>query len=125
MDKLQALNNFWNQFGIPAFDHLTVPDEINGVPVKPPYITYETASDEFGNAIPMNASIWYREKSWENITAKEKQISDHIGRGGVMVPYDQGAFWLTKRSPWAQRMNDPDDDLIRRILLQYSIEFFD
>lgn len=125
MDKLQALNDFWNRFGIPAFDSTSVPKEINGVPVKPPYITYDVAYDGFGSEVFLNASIWYREKSWKNATDKEAQISEEIGRGGTMVPYDGGAFWLKKGSPWAQRMNEPDDDMIKRILLQYSIEFLD
>ena len=125
MDKLQAYNQFWNSFGIPAYDQYSVPDEVNGVKVKPPYITYETQSDEFGNTLYLTSSLWYREKTWANITAKEKQIAEFIGRGGVNVAYDQGCFWITKRSPWAQRMNDPDDDMIKRIVLQINVEFLD
>ena len=40
MDKSQALNTFWNSFGIPAYDEYTVPD---GTSI--PYITYDTATD--------------------------------------------------------------------------------
>jgi hypothetical protein len=120
MDKLQALHDFWSSFGIPAYDELTVPDG-----AELPYITYEAASDDFENTLYLTASIWYRDESWASITAKEKQISEAIGRGGYTKHYDEGAFWLYKRSPWAQRMNDPDDDMIRRIILQYSIEFLD
>lgn len=125
MDKMHAYHQFWNSFGIPAFDELTVPDEINGIKVVPPYITYETATDDFDNTLFLTASIWYRDESWEAVTEKEKQIAEYIGRGGQTVHYDDGAFWIKKRSPWAQRMQDPDDDMIRRIILQYSIEFLD
>lgn len=131
MDKLRAYNAFWNAFDIPAFDELSVPDEIydetlqKKVPLKPPYITYQTASDEFGNALFLNASIWYRDTSWADVTHKEQQIADFIGRGGHTVGYDGGSFWIRKGSPWAQRMADPEDDMIRRIVLQYIIEFFD
>jgi hypothetical protein len=131
MDKLQAYNQFWNSFGIPAFDENSVPDEIYDstlkkmVPLKPPYITYAVASDGFNNGLFLTASIWYRETSWTGITRKEKEISEYIGRGGVNVSYDNGAFWITKGTPWAQRMSDPEDDLIRRILLQINVEFFD
>ena len=120
MDKIRAYNQFWNSFGIPAYDESTVPDE-----AKPPYITYQTASDDFGNAVFLNASIWYRGTSWADVTYKEQQISEYIGRGGRTVQYDGGAFWIVKGSPWAQRMSDPEDDSIRRIVLQYNIEFFD
>lgn len=131
MDKIQAYNQFWNSFGIPAFDEISVPEEIYDstlqkmVPLKPPYITYQTAFDDFGNALFLNASIWYRGTSWNDVTYKEQQISESIGRGGRTIPYDGGAFWIVKGSPWAQRMADPEDDMIRRIVLQYNIEFFD
>ena len=42
MDKIQALDRFWNAFGIPAYDKNSVPDG-----AKPPYITYDVASDSF------------------------------------------------------------------------------
>ena len=119
MDKLQALNNFWNQFDIPAYEQNTVPDD-----AKLPYITYEVASDDFNNTLMLTASIWYRDSKWAAITQKEKEISEHIGRGGVTVSYEDGAFWLIKGTPWAQRMGDTDD-MIRRIVLQYAIEYFD
>ena len=119
MDKLQAYNLFWNSFGIPAYDESTVPDD-----AKPPYITYNVASDSFNNGLFLTASIWYRSTSWADITRMEKTIAEYIGRGGVNVPFDNGAFWITKGSPWAQRMSDPDDQ-IRRIVLQVNVEFFD
>lgn len=119
MDKLQAYHNFWSSFGIPAYDELTVPDER-----ETPYITYQTASNDFNNTMPLTASIWYRGRSWVDVTAKEKMIAERIGRGGACVSYDDGAFWIVKGNPWAQRMDDPDD-MIRRIVLQFSIEFFD
>ena len=120
MDKLQAYHQFWSSFGIPAYDALSVPTG-----AQLPYITYETASDDFGETIFLSASLWYRGTSWADITQKEKLISDFIGRGGVQVSYDTGSFWIRKRNTWAQRMSDPDDDMIRRIVLQYTIEFFD
>ena len=120
MDKLQAYNQFWNSFGIPAYDEGSVPDG-----AMQPYITYSAASDGFDNAVYLSASLWYRDTSWVDITQKEKEISERIGRGGINVPYDNGAFWMVKGSPWAQRMADPNDDMIRRIVLQLNVEFFD
>lgn len=119
MDKLQAYHNFWSSFGIPAYDQSTVPDE-----KTMPYITYQAASDDFNNTVFLTASIWYRGRSWTEITAKEKEISEHISRGGINVPFDGGAFWIVKGTPWAQRMEDPDD-MVRRIALQFSVEYFD
>ena len=120
MDKMQALNSFWNGFGIKAYDENTVTDE-----AQLPYITYEASNDSFDESITQTASIWYYSKSWAEITAKEKQISDHISRGGIMIPYDGGAIWIQKGNPWAQRLSDESNDMVRRIVLNVIVEFLD
>ena len=117
MDKIQALNNFWNGFGLTAYDESTVPDD---TPL--PYITYSVAEDELGYTVSVTASIWYRSKRWDEITSKLEQISERIGRGGVMIRFDGGAMWLKKGSPFAQRMRD-EDDSIRRIFMNIEIEY--
>ena len=118
MDKLQALNQFWNSFGIPAYDQYSVPDD-----AKMPYITYETVYDDFDHPVSVTASVWYRDVSWAAVTLKVDEIEERISRGGCTVPYDDGAFWVIKGTPWAQRMDDPADDMIRRIVLNIMIEF--
>lgn len=118
MDKLQALNNFWNSFDIPAYDQYTVPDE-----AKPPYITYEASVGDLNHPVFVTASLWYYGKSWTDIEAKEKQIFERIS-GGTNIPYDGGAFWLVEGSPKSQRMGD-SNDMIRRKVLNFTIEFFD
>lgn len=133
MNKMQALNAFWNGFNLKAYDENSVPDG-----TQMPYITYEASSDDFGNEIPQSASLWYRSESWEDISLKEQEISAFIGKGGRMVPYDapvgyldgrllyaKSAFWIRKGSPWAQRMGDSTDENIRRIVLNINIEFLD
>lgn len=118
MNKTQAIHDFWSGFGLPAYDENTVPDK-----ATLPYITYNVATDEFGDSIPLSASLWYRSTKWDAITEKAEVIEAAIGRGGVMLPIDGGALWLKKSSPFAQRMGEPSDDMIRRIVLQVSIEF--
>ena len=131
MTKYQAYDRFWNSFGIPAYDQLTVPQEIfdeatqKMIPLRPPYLTYEGAFDDFGNELALTASLWYRSDSWSEITAKADEIGERIGRGGEKVKYDGGTFEIQKRKPFMQRMDDPDDDTIRRVILQYSIEYQD
>ena len=120
MDKVQTLNSFWNSFSLKAYDENTVPDD-----AKLPYITYEVRTDSFGNAVAHSASIWYRDTGWLAITQKEMEISQRIGRGGVIVDYDGGALWIKKSSPWSNRMEDPSDDMIRRIVLNLNIEYID
>jgi hypothetical protein len=118
MNKEQTLHAFWSGFGLKAYDETSVPDN-----AELPYITYEVAVDEFGANVAQTASLWYRSSSWGEITEKEQEISDYITRGGRVLGFDGGAIWLCKGSPWAQRMNDPSDEMIRRIVLNTQIEF--
>lgn len=120
MNKIQALHKFWSDFGLKAYDENSVPDD-----AKLPYITYEVTYDDFGNALAQSASLWYRSSSWESVTEKEQEIADFITRGGRMIAYDGGAMWIQKSTPWATRMGDPSDEMVKRIILNISIEFLD
>ena len=120
MDKFQAYNSFWNSFGLKAYDETSVPD---GTPM--PYITYESSSDSFGYSMSLSAQLWYRDSSWKDITLKAEQISDAITRGGKLVSYDEGAFWILRGTPFTRRMSEPDDDTVRRLILNVDVEFID
>lgn len=120
MNKFQTLHAFWSGFGLKAYDENTVPDG-----ASLPYITYEVADSDLNNEVALTASLWYRSSSWSDITEKEQAISDFITRGGRLIAYDGGAMWIKKSNPWAQRMNEPSDETIRRIVLNISIEFLD
>ena len=121
MNKIQALNQFWiDASGLVAYDETSVPDS-----AVLPYLTYETTVDDFGSEVAVTASLWYRSTSWAEVSQKELEIADYIGRGGRMVAYTGGAFWIKKANPWAQRMSDASDDMVRRIVLNLSIEFID
>ena len=120
MNKIQALHAFWGSFGLKAYDETSVPDD-----AQLPYITYEAGNDDFDHPMAQTASLWYRSTSWAEITEKEMQIADFIGRGGRMIAYSGGAMWIQKASPWAQRMSEPSDDTIRRIVLNIQLEFLD
>lgn len=117
MNKIQALTSFWNSFGLTAYDENTVPDD-----AQLPYITFSVGEDDFNYPVSLTASIWYRSKRWDEITHKLDEISERIGRGGVTIPHDNGMIWITKGSPFAQRMQD-EDDSIRRIFINVEVEF--
>ena len=117
MDKAQALNTFWNSFGLPAYDSQTVPPD-----VTLPYITYETKTDSLDNSLMLTNSIWYRSTLWRDIEQKSEDVAERLGLGGEVVKIDDGYLWLTKGSPFAQRMSDPDDS-IRRIVINVRAEF--
>ena len=119
MNKSQALNQFWNQFNIPAFDENSVPDGTSF-----PYITYSEATDSLDNVVQLSASIWDRSTSWERISLKADEIAKLIGEQGFFkMKLDTGYVWFVKGTPFAQRMNDPEDDRIRRIYINVQAEF--
>ena len=120
MDKLQAYNQFWNSFTYKAYNEVSTPSD-----AILPYITYEGAEDDFGSPVALTASLWDRSASWTNLVAKKKEIESTIGRGGKMVLYDGGAFWIRKGSPWAQRMGDDSDPSVKRIVMNLIVEFID
>ena len=120
MNKIQTLHQFWSSFGLKAYDETSVPDD-----TQYPFITYEVSSDNFGNVLMQSASIWYRSSSWAEITQKEQEIAEYITRGGRMLAYDGGSMWLQMGTPWAQRMIEPSDEMVRRIVLSITVEFLD
>lgn len=119
MDSIQALNNFWNSFDIPAYDVSTVPDD-----AKMPYITYEIREDFIGANVATTSSIWYRDYSWKAITEKMKDIKSALGIGGKLIRYTNGAVWVKPAEPFAQRMQDPDD-AVRRYVINTYYEFLE
>lgn len=118
MGEAEALNSFWSSFGLEAYDEQTVPD---GAVL--PYITYETITDSLGHPLRLTGSLWYRSRSWKDITDKAQDIADYIGPGGVNLPYEGGSLWITRGLSFAQRIADPNDDGIRRIYLSINAEF--
>ena len=120
MDKFQALQTFWESFGIPAYDENTVPTG-DDAPAFP-YITYDAVVSNLGTPVAMNASLWYYGTSWAQITTKMAEIQSAIGRGGKMLRIDDGAIWIVQGTPFAQRMAD-SNDMIRRIFINITAQY--
>ena len=118
MTKAAAIYQFWNSFGLTAYEENSVPDE-----AAFPYITYQLVTDSFDREIPLTASIWYRSESWTGINDKTEEISQKISRGGKVIPCDGGAIWLKRGQPFAQSMGDGSDNLIKRKYLNITAEF--
>lgn len=120
MNKWQALDSFWNSFGIPAFEQSTVPEDetLRG----DFYITYEAVTDSLDRPVPMSASIWMlNTTSWETISQKAEQISDALVQVKT-VPMDTGYIYITRGQPFSQRMTE-DKDTVRRIYLNIMAEY--
>lgn len=122
MNKYQALQYFWASFGWSAYNENTVPDdalERNGNK----YITYESATDSYGEELLLSASLWQRSTSWTEIHAKAEEISEYIETHfPPEIPVDGGFLRIRKASPFATDSAD-DDDTIRRIRLNIYAEF--
>ena len=117
MDKEQTLDEFWNSFGWKAYDENTIP---KGTPL--PYITYTVVVDSIGNDVALSASLWQRSTSWQGVTEMKDAIGERLGLGGKIFPFGDGAIWLKRGQPFAQRMSDEDDG-IRRIYINITAEF--
>lgn len=119
MDKSQALQVFWSGFDLPAYDELSVPDK-----AVFPYITYNVKTDAFENVVSMNASLWYRSMSWRDISKKADEIAEHIvNMFPPTIKIDDGRLYISMGSPFAQRMAEPNDTMVRRILLNINAEY--
>lgn len=117
MDSIQAINTFWNSFGLKAYDENTVPDG-----TAYPYLTYNVSVSSFNEPVTMSASLWYQSTSWADISHKAEEIRNALKRGGRCVVANDGALWIKPGVPFAQRMSDVDDT-IRRIYMNIEVEY--
>lgn len=117
MDKGQAVQYFWEGFGLPAYDANTVPSD-----AVMPYITYEVSTGKLDDTLPLTASLWYHSTSWEDVSRKAAQIAEAIVDMRKPIKIEGGYLWIVQGSPFSQRMSDPDDS-IRRIVLNIQAEF--
>lgn len=114
-----ALHSFFSGFGIPAYAATSVPDD-----AELPYLTYELSTGAFGDAeSPIYVSLWYRTTSEAEPNAKAREVSEALGRGGVMLPCDGGAVWLKRSAPFSQSMADDTDSGIKRRYLLMTAEY--
>ena len=122
-DRWQSQYEFWSQFGVPAYEENSVPDIKDMPDPKYPYITYEAAAGGFDDQIPITASIWDRSNSWEKADKLADEIEHYI-RLSNATRYDKGMYRVyIGYNTFAQNMGDPDDDLIKRKLLNVYFEF--
>ena len=118
MTKQAAIQAFFESFSLTAYEENAVP-----VDAQLPYITYQSAVDDFGDIVSITASVWYRGTSWTACNAKAREIGDYITRGGVFLPCDGGAIWVKKGVPFSQTMSDDNDKMIKRNYLNLELEF--
>ena len=122
MTKASALYNFFSSFDIEAYEETLVPTGEEAP--KFPYLTYQLITDSFDNEVLIPVSLWYRsEASLLALNSKTEEISQRIGRGGVFLDCDGGKIWIKRGSPFAQTIGDPNDNTIKRKLINITAEF--
>lgn len=118
MDKAQTINKFWESFGLPAYDETIVPDD-----AQLPYITYSVRTDSLDSQLTLNASVWYKGTSWQEVSQKVEEIAEYIDTlYPAAIKTDTGRLYLSRGVPFAQRVAD-SDRMIRRIYLIVNAEF--
>lgn len=123
MTKAEAYQAFWASFGLEAFEENAVPTGDDAPQF--PYLTYSFVEGEFDVQVGEVVNLWYRGTSWVECNDKTNEISTAIGRGGILLPYEGGAIFLNRGSPFAQSMGDATDNLIRRKYINLTAEFID
>lgn len=118
MDKWQALDWFWNSFGIPAYDENSVPDD-----AVMPYITYSAVTSRFEDIVLLSASIWYYSTSWADISQKADEVAEALSPYALIPIEDKQYVFMTQGAPFAQRMRDENSG-VKRIYINVSCEFF-
>lgn len=118
MDRWEALYDFWSSFGMPAYDDTSVPADATF-----PYITYQASVGPFEQLQNISASVWTESHSWLTADTKADEIEQYIKEMGC--PSVKGGRYrvFIGDTPFAQNMGDPDNDLIKRKLLNVTFEF--
>lgn len=119
-DKWQAQQKFWESFGIPAYDR-------NSVPTNAPYprINYEAIGANLGVPRVVTAVLWYRSKSWADISKKADEIAKAINELPPSIEIEGGRYKvrLPQDMAFAQRYEDPQDADVRGMVLNVEMEF--
>lgn len=121
MTKYEAMQSFFESFGLDAYTGQSAPTSGDEKPSYP-YLTYEFYTGADQDVIQISASLWYRGESMAGINAKTEQISQAVGTA-KLIPCDSGAMIVRKGTPFAQPMGDPEDDMIKRKVLLFDISF--
>lgn len=118
MTKDKALHAWFSQF-LPAYPASNVPKD-----AVFPWLTYELVTGAWDSGeIGLTVNLWFYTESEAGPNAKAQEIADAIGLGGCMVPYDGGAMWFKRGSPWCQNIAQDDNKNIKRRYLNITVEY--
>lgn len=119
MTKEAALHRFFNSFGIPGYPSSAVPED-----AVFPWLTYDLTTSAWDSGeVGLTVNLWYYTTDEAPPNAKARELSEHVGMGGVLVPCDGGGIWLKRGSPWCQNLQDDTDHNIKRRYLNITAEY--
>lgn len=121
MTVREALFQFWSSFSVPAYEENSVPsgEDFPGFP----YITFPMVESGFGDDSHIFVSVWTRSPSWETAIEITDAVKTRLKDGGTFVRYDGGAVCITKGVPFSRGTGDPNDDQVKRMLLDVTLHF--
>ncbi len=118
MTKDKALHAWLSQF-LSAYPASNVPDDAGF-----PRLTYDFVNGAWDSGeIALTVNIWYYTEGEAVPNAKAQEIAEAIGMGGVFVPYDGGAMWIKRGSPWCQNIADESDKNVKRRYINITVEY--
>lgn len=117
MDKWQGQQQFWESFGIPAYDEQHVFTEEDREDL--PHLVYQSFGGNIGQTATLSASLWYKGASMAPIKRKATEIEQYIReRQPLCVKINGGYLWVKvpETIPFAQPAGSDNDNLLRIIL---------
>lgn len=119
MTKEAALKRFFGGFDIAAYPSTSVPND-----AVFPYLVYDFPIDAFdGGEVSGTVNLWYFTTQEVPPNAKARELSEAIGRGGKLLPCDDGYIWLKRGTPWCQSLSDDTDKNIKRRYINVTAEY--
>lgn len=118
MTEIAAIREFFGQIA-PLYPHDNVPDGASY-----PYLTFDPSFAFFGDGdVHYQLHLWHRTASDASINSVARDIGRLIGYGGTAVMCDSGWVWIKRGAPFVVPVATPDDDMLKRRLINVLIEF--
>ena len=118
---LQALQDYFSGFGMPAFPEDSVPEyDEAGQRIRPPYITVQLACPAWRDSTPFHVRVWDRANNYKTVSAAVDAISAAIGEG-ESLPCQGGAAYVFKGRPFCQFTPFRGDPTLKCALLNLNL----
>lgn len=121
-DVREVIYQFWSGFSVPAFEENSVPtgEDFPGFP----YITFPMVFAGFGGKSSVFVSIWTKSDSgWQQAINIANSIYSVLKDGGLCLQHSTGAVWVSANEPFSRGTGDPNDNQVKRLLLDVSLQF--